>query len=141
MRTLLYLMVFLSFIGASHAQTLTPEQTAPRPHLMDEDHWYPVDCCGFNDCEPIPPGGVHATETGWMVDYVSKKPHIGHIKEHVDFSFPRAEASKDGQFHGCWHSRLGHRRSEGGFGPSEQNDPRYNPNKRVICFYYPEPGV
>ncbi|MYZ50364.1 hypothetical protein [Propylenella binzhouense] len=52
--------------------------------------WYPLSCCGGQDCEPVSNRSIQFTSRGWLVK------NTGEV---IPFSV--AKASPDGQFHRC----------------------------------------
>lgn len=53
--------------------------------------WYPPECCGGNDCEPIAETRVRVVPGGYLIDG----------KHFVETA--RARVSQDGDYHACWH--------------------------------------
>lgn len=80
-------------------------------------------CCGDNDCEAVPDGGVKIVRAGYAISYRSRFPawQSALTKEAVDVSeivpFAEAQASEDGHYWRC-----------------QKND-----NTRR-CFFAPQPG-
>ena len=88
--------------------------------------WYDPDCCGGQDCAPIPSLSVTAGPDGW---HVRLKPgeHPMVTRGPIDAVVPYDEArpSRDGHFHAC---------------VRDQSSPSAVMAEPVICLYVPDPG-
>jgi hypothetical protein len=65
------------------------------PSFGHEGSWYPLDCCGGTDCNPVPCDALHAEENG----AISYSPGDSHFV----FERERIRPSHDERCHVCIH--------------------------------------
>jgi hypothetical protein len=52
--------------------------------------WYPMQCCGGQDCAPLPDGSVKFTKAGWLITTTGET-----------IPFADTQQSQDEHFHRC----------------------------------------
>lgn len=81
--------------------TAAQAQYIPRGlgHPSGSSHFYDNSCCSKRDCEPVEPGAIRQTATGYYVRYMTSRGHLA--EGFLPYGASGIKPSRDAQEHAC----------------------------------------